>query len=84
MRIFQNIGFTSSVCAELSVQAADVEHEVSEILGGEWVAVDLARVRDGPSTPNPCNHPPTVASHRHWFLMRREEARKFGFVPAPQ
>jgi hypothetical protein len=85
VRVFRNIGFTSSVCAELSVQAADVEREVSEILGSEWVAIDLARVREGPPTPNPCHHPPSAASHQHWFLMTREAARKFGFIAeAPQ
>lgn len=79
-RIFAHLPFTCSVCAERSMGAADIEHEVSNQLSGDWLAVDLSRVRKGPSTPNPCNCPDAAATHLHWFLMTREIARKFGFA----
>lgn len=71
----QNAGLFCSVCAPNDLTADDVAADVNlagkditamKPANGVWRVEDVAKFRDGPSSPSPCN----IYSHRqHWFLV---------------
>lgn len=78
--IYGQVGNMMSVCAPSTLGLKQVEHRVNEKMRpkvGMYRVVDIATVRPGPSSPDPCNEYP---QRRHWFLINRRLGVWMGYL----